>query len=223
MSDDRDWIDDLYAESGEELPPAALDDTVLAAARDSATRPWYRDLRYLATVATAASFVLAAMIVYYAPGEPERGLVATPPPSPAAARMPSKIEARTGSSLGEAELAPAAPADAGRSAVEEQADTAPGRAMLRAEPPAAFDRAAVTEPPREAADVLDQLISLCGNAPGDRESRRLLEDALGWYLRVTAADSLNYYRCQEGEWRQIEGPVSEPPDSDQQQDAEDDQ
>jgi hypothetical protein len=70
MSDDRDWIDELYAE-GRDEPPAALDAAVLAAARDNATRPWYRDIRRLTTVATAAGFLLAALVVIYDPA-PER-------------------------------------------------------------------------------------------------------------------------------------------------------
>ncbi|MGE0622333.1 MAG: hypothetical protein AB7I04_02790 [Pseudomonadales bacterium] len=112
MSDDRDWIDELYAESREE-PPAALDAAVLAAARENASRPWYRNLRTLTTVATAASFVLAAMVVYYAPEDAAISREASAPPAaeaPAVSGLREAAERPSAADRAESRVQPTSPA-----------------------------------------------------------------------------------------------------------------
>ena len=71
-----DWIEALYAEGASDLPPVKLDERIQAAARQP-SRPWYRDLRRLTSLATAASLVVAAMVIYYAPTSEDPGLPAT--------------------------------------------------------------------------------------------------------------------------------------------------
>lgn len=70
MPDNSDWIDDLYSEGQGEQPPAELDERIRAAARREIRRPWFPRPGRLTALATAASLVIAAMIVYYAPTEP---------------------------------------------------------------------------------------------------------------------------------------------------------
>ncbi len=258
MSDDRDWIDDLYAEGRDEAPPAALDAVILTAARDNATRPWYRNIRTLTTLATAASFVLAAMVVYYAPDDASL----TGPPSKEAPERRQAIDRagdRAAGAADEADVparppavkvaAPQAPAEsteaerlAGTSleeaalpsaAAPEVADamTDSGRSMLSATNAARRAEQTATsvgltanktaEPKAVLDDVLSTLTGRCGTAPGTAESRTLLQDALGWYLAVTTAETVTYYRCIDDTWQVIEEPVSET--SEQQPDPEDDQ
>lgn len=64
MSDKPDWIDELYAEGAEELPPPALDEKIRAAARQPVQHPWYRSPGRLTALATAASIVIAASVLY---------------------------------------------------------------------------------------------------------------------------------------------------------------
>lgn len=152
MSDDSDRIDELYREHRDE-PPAELDAAILAAARDNAARPWYRDLRYLTTVATAASFVLAAMVVYYAPQEggvttavpvtsdrerredADRTADQAPrPAAPAATPVPTKAAGTVGTSLEEAVSAPRSaphePAETEESPQPAEAPTDAGRSLM---------------------------------------------------------------------------------------------
>jgi hypothetical protein len=70
MSDDPDWIDELYAEGAEELPPAALDERIRAAAREPVRHPWYRNPGRLTALATAASLVIAVSVIYFEPDQP---------------------------------------------------------------------------------------------------------------------------------------------------------
>jgi hypothetical protein len=64
MSDKPDWIDELYAEGTEELPPPALDEKIRAAARQPVQHPWYRSPGRLTALATAASIVIAVSVLY---------------------------------------------------------------------------------------------------------------------------------------------------------------
>ncbi len=267
MSDDPDWIDELYAESAEE-PPAALDETILAAARDNAKRPWYRNLRYLTTIATAASFVLAAMVVYYAPEDSFTSPASAPAPElrEAADQVPStdrQSEADQPSTIIEPPRA-ANPAVAG--SVESASDVRETRSLSAKreqlgnavreeatahapvpEPPSGATSGAARElqttdtakqaqqPPFRLAgslsaedkalptETLATLIDVCGPAPGSETSRRLARDAIGWYLAVTSAASVTYYRCENDAWRNIDGPVTDTADSEQQPDPDDDQ
>lgn len=239
MSDDRDRIDELYREHRDE-PPAELDAAILAAARDNAARPWYRDLRYLTTVATAASFVLAAMVVYYAPQEdgfstavpttaPARerredaGRTADRAPrpaSPAAESAPLKSERAIGTSLEEAaSQAPQATADAGRSLTVQ--DTA--KHLQRTLSSAGLEANRTGDTDVSPADALATLADRCGPAPGTDDTRTLKTDVLGWYLTVTEADAVTFYRCENGSWREIDAPVTANAVSEQQPDPENDQ
>ena len=85
MPDDHNWIDELYAEGSGEAPPGHLDRAIRSAAREAVSRPWYRQPATLTNLAMAASVVLAAMIIYYAPLSEEAGL--TPPAAPAPAAV----------------------------------------------------------------------------------------------------------------------------------------
>ncbi len=76
MSDEPDWIDELYAEGAKELPPPALDEKIRAAARAPVQHPWYRSPGRLAALATAASMVIAVSVIYF---EPEQSRLDAPP------------------------------------------------------------------------------------------------------------------------------------------------
>lgn len=181
MSDDRDWLDELYAE-GREEPPAALDGAVLAAARENATRPWYRNLRYLTTVATAASFVLAAMVIYYAPEDDGFGPQTVSPRSASAPSAPAEARAerapdgladrvpsahrQPGEDRALAVEADQASTTAGQPAVID-APTAPARPALRASPPAAEPLPAGTEP--FADRVREEAVATSAPEPAGRE------------------------------------------------------
>ena len=69
MSDDPDWIDELYADGPEALPPAALDEKIRAAARQPVRHPWYRSPGRLTALATAASLVIAVSVIYFEPDQ----------------------------------------------------------------------------------------------------------------------------------------------------------
>ena len=69
MSNERDWLDGLYAEGSDEQPPAELDTRIKAAARRRIRHPWYLSPGRLTTLATAASLVIAASVIYFGPVE----------------------------------------------------------------------------------------------------------------------------------------------------------
>ncbi len=68
MSDDPDWIDELYAEGAKAVPPPALDEKIRAAARQNVRPRWYRTPGRLAALATAASLVIAVSVIYLESG-----------------------------------------------------------------------------------------------------------------------------------------------------------
>ncbi len=221
--DQSDWIDELYAEGQDELPPPALDARIQAAARSEVRRPWYLSPGRLTTLATAASLVLAAMVIYYVPEDPpaptsDADQASNTAESPAPARQ-ANTEVQPNLSteslrLSEQELRPtAAP----------QADIAGSRAMARSPEPAAApmeskkaerfravtDELAVirAEEMREnqpadpaglvgaSADAAAaaRLAELCGPLPGTAETRSLNTDAVDWYLSVIDAGSDQRY------------------------------
>lgn len=65
MSNEKDWLDELYAEGADDLPPAALDEKIRATARQPVAHPWYRSPARLGVLATAASLVIAASVIYF--------------------------------------------------------------------------------------------------------------------------------------------------------------
>ncbi|MFV2090059.1 MAG: hypothetical protein ACC642_05345, partial [Pseudomonadales bacterium] len=67
MPKETDWLDELYQQANDQAPPEALDESIQAAAR-KAVEPWYRNRRRLTSLATAASVVVAALVVYLDPG-----------------------------------------------------------------------------------------------------------------------------------------------------------
>ena len=67
MSDDKDWIDELYAEGAKATPPPELDARIRAAARRPVRHPWYRSPGRLAALATAASLVIAVSVIFLEP------------------------------------------------------------------------------------------------------------------------------------------------------------
>jgi len=69
MSNDPDWLDELYAQGADEQPPAELDARIRAAARREPRHPWYTNPGRLASLATAASLVIAASVIYFEPAE----------------------------------------------------------------------------------------------------------------------------------------------------------
>jgi hypothetical protein len=160
MPNETDWIDELYAEGADQQPPEALDAAILSSAR-RAVRPWYRRPRALASLATAASLVLAAMVVVLAPPEqaPEVPGAASEPAAEEQFRperrmevveqevVPMDYELRDAPGAREAD-APAAPepAGAGRFAAPAAAPSSPaatqpgsaddeGTAALEKQPP----------------------------------------------------------------------------------------
>lgn len=238
---ERDWIESLYSEGAVETPPGALDAGIRAAARqaleapDEAATPWYRNSRRLATLATAASLVLAAMIGYYpedrdtrAPLPDVSALVTDDPSRQEQAegkRQPleeSRFEAPAAPGRNEAvgvvQAAPAEPAPptAGSSAPGKVASAPAARISL--EVPAAQPEADLSsETLREMSDQglgaarksvsLDALLPPdCGEPPGTAAGRRVDEDTQGWYLEVSDGDGSTFWRCIDGRWTRIPDP-----------------
>ena len=168
-ANEPDWIEDLYAEGQDEGPPAALDDTIRAAARSHGLTPWYRDPRRLTGLAAAASFVIVVLIGFYGQGPeseaPEqlrttsdvaktetsgrlrRDLPAAAPAAPAGERQPaaaSRTQTADTADLGTSQLAerPGAPT----AEIEEIVVTANVPDDRPAEEEIPADREAASEP-----------------------------------------------------------------------------
>lgn len=189
--DQPDWTEDLYRSAANDQPPPPLDAAIKAAARQHEVR-WYRSPGRLAALATAASVVLAALIMYHLPDRE---------PGPGTDRTAAPVE-----------VAPAASPPPPSRPVEESAaeptvvlpEEAPGRASLRP------TRLAVTsESARDTSEPLDALIEACGEPPGTPDDRELRSDEHGWYLVVTDDATVQYYRCVAGEWQGIADPSSD--------------
>lgn len=243
--DQPDWIDELYAEGQQELPPPMLDARIQAAARAPVSRPWYFSPGRLTTLATAASLVLAAMVIYYLPDVPpapaseglmlpealeeaeQQGNVAT---LPGGSDAPARSKAFSESVAAQGEP----PAAAGkRGAAESAVPAAAPMEFKKAERYQALtDELAVmrTEqrrqnPATDSAGVamasmdMDsavRLAELCGPLPGTAETRALHMDSVDWYLTVTGPGAdRRYWRCQDGAWIELAEPVFDTPSEEQ--------
>ncbi len=81
-SDRPDWLDELYQADNNESPPAKLDASIRAAAREAhGVRPWYRRTRTLASVATLA-MALGITTLWLGSNENPATLAVTPAPEP---------------------------------------------------------------------------------------------------------------------------------------------
>lgn len=173
MPDNSDWIDDLYSEGQDEQPPAELDERIRAAARREIRRPWLGRRGRLTALATAASLVIAAMVVYYAPTEP--------PTAENAGRLmgPEPAAGRATSSPGIDSLGEDAALEAGLQ-----------RASDRDQPlPAPVTAAAPAAPaPAAPAQALEKSVPL----------RRLQGDGAGRNSNLASADSGFSERPAEG-------------------------
>jgi hypothetical protein len=191
--DQPDWTEDLYRSAANDQPPPPLDAAIKAAARQHEVR-WYRNPGRLAALATAASVVLAALIMYHLPDrEPGAGTdhPAGPmevAPAPAASPPPPSQPVQEIA----AEPTVALP------------EEAPGRAPLRQTRLTLTSKSA-----RDTAEPLDALIEACGEPPGSLEDRELRSDERGWYLVVTDDAAVRYYRCVGGAWQAIAEPGSD--------------
>lgn len=219
MSDDPDWIDQLYAEGNKDVPPATLDEKIRAAARQTVPRRWYRNPGRLAAMATAASLVIAVSVIYFESGLEER--------------LPDR---REGSSIGAAETAPqpiAADEEADERQLKSEAAEQPltrqisntpaatpaakriapapstGRSATAAGEVRALSKNQLAEaiaaaPSDQAAsafnDVAAELTNLCGALPGTEETRKILSDESGWRVTVTMGNDVRTWRCMDGTW-----------------------
>lgn len=221
MSNEPDWLEDLYAEGGDEQPPAELDDRIRAAARQPVRLRWYRSPARLATLATAASLVIAASIIYFEPtGEmlleaPVESVVdevrADQETVPAPARKTSARE------LAEPkrQQAERVERDAARSADADQFSTIEESAITGALPEAPAGRAEQAAvdaplPAAAAAPLLDQeavsrdLEQQCGPLPGTEEDRALHYDGADWLVIVRIGEDVRIWRCRDGAWIEVE-------------------
>ncbi|MFV2091332.1 MAG: hypothetical protein ACC642_11790, partial [Pseudomonadales bacterium] len=215
-----------------QAPPEALDESIQAAAR-KAIEPWYRNRRRLTSLATAASVVVAALVVYLDPGV-NKPVEFTPPLKQI--RMVDEPEVQTAGkrsveSISEAELRVAAPMD---SVAEAVAD----RPVVRRLPAEALNA-----PPRQGLDSADgaeeatsDLASFsskleidnaaagainasidCGIPPGTEETRSYETYAGDDYLLVKVDAGTQYWRCDGTQWMEVDAPFGPELESDQQQ------
>mgnify|MGYP001817387269 CR=1 FL=1 len=189
MSDDRDWIDELYAEGARETPPPELDAKIRATARQPVRHPWYRNPGRLAALATAASLVIAVSVIFF---EPEQPQLETPAETPTLAEdnpMPP----------------PQAPARSGERAERRFAAEPAQAATERAEP--LLEEAMVADVADAAIGSLTvekaaaaELTQRCGPLPGSEETREISSDPSGWLVTVTVGTDVRTWRCIDGAW-----------------------
>jgi hypothetical protein len=180
MSNEPDWLEDLYAEGGDEQPPAELDDRIRAAARQPVPRRWYSNPARLAALATAASLVIAASVIYFDPAffEPvEETLPAAPVESLVEDAAPAEVPGR----------APALKTSPQKLAEPKRLD---------AERYEAADRIRQIE----EIEVTAELERRCGPLPGAEQDRTLHYDGADWLVIVRIGEDVGTWRCRNGAW-----------------------
>ncbi len=218
MSNEPDWLEELYAQGGEEQPPAALDDRIRAAARQPLRRRWYSSPARLATLATAASLVIAASVIYFDPDQPRQS--EAPEDRAADAAVEETLD-ETAPGSGRANAFKAEPAGpAGEMKQTDSPDQGPGKKVRQMEKPlpaaAGMEADAVQSPPAigtstaarslqyhelaEQEAPISGLEDRCGPLPGTQESRRLHFDGAQWLVIVRIGDDDRTWRCLDGAW-----------------------
>lgn len=190
--DGPDWTEALYRSGADEQPPPTLDAAIKVAAREHEQR-WYASPGRLATLATAATLVVASMIAYHLPEPTEP--IAEPAIEPATtAPAPKEMPP------------PMRPVPVVEEQTRERVVLRDTRALRATTPDrsAAPRLSAVGEVTGDEATpeaALEALIEACGEPPGTEADRELRSDERGWYLVVTTDSATLHLRCLEGRWQ----------------------
>jgi hypothetical protein len=210
MSNEPDWLDGLYAEGSDEQPPAELDTRIKSAARRRIRHPWYLSPGRLTTLATAASLVIAASVIYFDPVE--ETLLKEQEPA-------ERILEETVMEAGQEDAVVLKPAPS-REVSNETKRQSPGRleriradadlediavtaseAQMQAPSSQTDARSMQTDPVgKTEASVVLELERLCGPLPGNRDNRTITSDNGGWLVTVSIGSDRRSWRCQDGAW-----------------------
>lgn len=204
MSDNQDWVDELYAEGANEQPPPALDEKIRAAARQPARHPWLRSPGRLTALATAASLVIAVSVIYF---EPEQSPESAPMDELTTELLEAPAEQNIAYELEEIPERKRAKIAAGREQMPGAAEVtaqAPGNQPAKSE-----TATSLADVAREAPDALaaaagqataTELEQLCGPLPGTEQNREISSDSDGWQLTVRVGEDVRTWRCIDGAW-----------------------